>query len=72
MVADFPTDPELEAAVDAIFNSHETLTLGNWDREVREATRGPYAPGSLDGLLASGPKLPPDEDDDLPIPGSES
>lgn len=72
MVADFPTDPELEAAIEEIFDSHEDLTLGNWDREVREATRVPYQLGSLDGLLATGPKLPPDEDDDLPAPGGAS
>ncbi|MEU1078170.1 MULTISPECIES: hypothetical protein [unclassified Streptomyces] len=70
----FP-DPDLEAAVEAVFAEPEQTELGNWDREVMEAAVSGQ-PGALRDLLpkvldaSDGPDAPhaPEDDDDLPLP----
>lgn len=43
-------DPELVAAVEAVFAAHEDMLLGHWGADVMETVNGPYQPGALQDL----------------------
>jgi hypothetical protein len=62
-------DPELEAAVDAVFAESEQGELGHWDREVMAAAVS-GEPGALRDLVQQEPTQAPGADDDLPLPGT--